>query len=219
MDVLRKAHHDLNAYQFKLRLGDIRIRQMSRRYRDLVTAGDKAAAIEQARAQLDFELEEYKERCHNYPTDLALKFELGKRLFLATKYDEAIASLQQAQRDPLEEHVESLATESTEALLASLQHSVDQLQGQMARQRDSLAGLLSDQRAAMTFVTAAPSPRADDRPMAAGEHVSAAAPTTSDLRSRVLALTEDGLSDRAIARELNVGLEEVRIARLRGGRT
>ncbi|PKN81514.1 MAG: hypothetical protein CVU47_06530 [Chloroflexi bacterium HGW-Chloroflexi-9] len=125
---------------------------------------------------------------------------------------------QQAQRDPLEAHVESLATESTEALLASLQHSVDQLQGQMARQRDSLAGLLSDQRAAMTFVTAAPSPRVDDRPMAAGEHVSAAAPTMSDLRSRVLALTEDGLSDRAIARELNVGLEEVRIARLRGGR-
>ena len=108
MDVLRKAHHDLNAYQFKLRLGDIRIRQMSRRYRDLVTAGDKAAAIEQARAQLDFELEEYKERCDNYPTDLALKFELGKRLFLATKYDEAIASLQQAQRDP-RRHVQALS--------------------------------------------------------------------------------------------------------------
>ena len=125
---------------------------------------------------------------------------------------------QQTQRDPLEAHVESLATESTEALLTSLQRSVDQLQGQMARQRDSLAGLLSDQRAAMTFVTAAPTARADDRPMAAGEHVSAAAPSTSDLRSRVLALTEDGLSDRAIARELNVGLEEVRIARLRGGR-
>ncbi|MDO9444010.1 MAG: hypothetical protein Q7K37_01745 [Dehalococcoidia bacterium] len=128
---------------------------------------------------------------------------------------------QQTQRDPLEAHVESLATESTEALLTSLQRSVDQLQGQMARQRDSLAGLLSDQRAAMTFVTAAPTPRADDRPMAAGEHVSAATPaisSTSDLRSRVLALTEDGLSDRAIARELNVGLEEVRIARLRGGR-
>lgn len=131
---------------------------------------------------------------------------------------------QQTQRDPLEAHVESLATESTEALLTSLQRSVDQLQGQMARQRDSLAGLLSDQRAAMTFVTAAPAApvpttsRGDDRPMAAGEHVSAAAPRASDLRSQVLALTEDGLSDRAIARELNVGLEEVRIARLRGGR-
>lgn len=125
---------------------------------------------------------------------------------------------QQTQRDPLEAHVESLATESTEALLTSLQRSVDQLQGQMARQRDSLAGLLSDQRAALTFVTAAPSPRVEDRPIAAGEHVSAVAPSTPDLRSRVLALTEDGLSDRAIARELNVGLEEVRIARLRGGR-
>lgn len=100
MDVLRKAFQDLNAYQFKLRIGDIRIRQMTRRYRELQAAGDKAAAIEQARRQLEFELEEFAERCANYPTDMALKFELGKRQFVAGKYDEAIAALQQAQRDP-----------------------------------------------------------------------------------------------------------------------
>ena len=36
----------------------------------------------------------------NYPTDLPLKYELGRRQFLAKKYDDAIASFQQAQRDP-----------------------------------------------------------------------------------------------------------------------
>ena len=63
-------------------------------------SGDTAGATEQAQRQLAFELDEYKERCANYPTDLGLKFELGRRQFLSGQYDEAIASLQTAQRDP-----------------------------------------------------------------------------------------------------------------------
>ncbi len=125
----------------------------------------------------------------------------------------------QPQRDPLDVHVEALATESAEDLLISLQDAVDQLQQQMTHQRDSLAGLLSDQRAALALATAVPAD--DDRPMAAGEHIGAAEVATAasgDLRGQVLALTEQGLSDRAIARQLHVGLEEVRIARLRGAR-
>jgi len=100
IDVLTKAHLDTNAYQFKLRIGDIRIRQMTRRYRKLRKDGDKQAAVKQAQAQLAFELAEFKERSINYPTDLALKFELGKRQLLAGQHDKAIGSLQQAQRDP-----------------------------------------------------------------------------------------------------------------------
>ncbi|MCJ7544784.1 MAG: tetratricopeptide repeat protein [Phycisphaerae bacterium] len=49
---------------------------------------------------MEFELEEYGERVVNYPTDLGLKFELGRRQLLAGRYDDAIGSLQQAQRDP-----------------------------------------------------------------------------------------------------------------------
>jgi tetratricopeptide (TPR) repeat protein len=49
---------------------------------------------------LEFELEEYADRAANYPTDLALKYELGRRQFLTGQYDEAIGSFQQAQRDP-----------------------------------------------------------------------------------------------------------------------
>lgn len=100
IDVLTKAHKDTGAYRYKMRIGDIKIRQMTRRYRRLVAAGDKEAAQKQAQEQLAFELEEYGERASNYPTDLGLKFELGRRQFLAGQYDEAIASLQQARRDP-----------------------------------------------------------------------------------------------------------------------
>lgn len=153
------------------------------------------------------------------PTVLLLSLAIGVPLMLlalGVLYHGYLLS-QQSRRDPLDVRVEALATESSDELIASLQDAVLQLQGQMSRQRESLASLLSDQRNAFALVGAG-----DDRPMAAGEQVesleSRHAPDSS-LRARVLALTEDGLSDRAIARELHIGLEEVRIARLRGGRS
>lgn len=100
IDILAKAHKDTGAYQFKARIGDVKIRQMTRRYRKLEADGDTAAARRHAGEQLAFELAEYAERVANYPTDLALKYEMGRRQFLAGQYDEAIGSLQQAQRDP-----------------------------------------------------------------------------------------------------------------------
>jgi tetratricopeptide (TPR) repeat protein len=100
IDVLTKAHRDTGAYQYKMRIGDIRIRQMTRRFRALKADGDEQAAAAQARRQLEFELEEYTERALNYPTDLDIKYELGRRQLLAGQIDEAIASLQQAQRSP-----------------------------------------------------------------------------------------------------------------------
>lgn len=107
IDVLTKANAATGAYQFKLRVGDIKIRQMTRLYRELAASGDKQAAINQAKKQLEFELAEYTDRVANYPTDLALKFELGKRQFLSGKYDDAIGLMQQAQRDP-RRHVSAL---------------------------------------------------------------------------------------------------------------
>lgn len=99
-DVLAKAYRDTSVYQFKMRIGDIRIRQMTRRYRKLLEAGDKAGAAQQAKEQLAFELAEFEERGANYPTDMDIKFELGRRQLLAGRLDDAIASFQQAQRNP-----------------------------------------------------------------------------------------------------------------------
>ncbi len=103
IDVLRKAYDETGNYQFKLRTDDIRMRQMTREYRQAVQKGNKGKATQLARRQLEFELDVYKERAANYPTDLGLKYELGRRQFLAGNIDEAIGSLQQAQRDPRRE--------------------------------------------------------------------------------------------------------------------
>jgi len=154
---------------------------------------------------------------------------------------------QSADYDELGAHVEALATESTDALLIDLRDAVEHMQGQLARQRESLAGLLSeDARAPRTAMAAAPAPMMapappamprlqdpdtgtmhaafpDPRP-AAGSFVTnprlAPAPPRGggSLTSAVADLVAEGLSDRAIARQLHIGLEEVRMARMRVGR-
>ena len=100
IDILAKAHRDTGAYQFKMQIGDIRIRQENRRYRNLTDAGDKEAAAQQLQRVLAFELDEFTERVENYPTNLVLKYELGRRQLLAGNCDDAIGSFQAAQRDP-----------------------------------------------------------------------------------------------------------------------
>lgn len=107
IDVLDKAYRDTGTYAFRLKVGDIKMKQMKRQYAKLVAAGDRAAAKAQAQKQLEFELAEFADRAANYPTDLGIKFELGRRQLLSGKVDEALASFQTASRDP-RRHVQSL---------------------------------------------------------------------------------------------------------------
>lgn len=100
IDLLKKAHAETKAYRFKMRMDDVKARQMRRRYNKLKAAGDAEAAIAAARELLGVELKIYAERAENYPTDMSIRFDLGYRQLLAGQIDDAIASLQQAQRDP-----------------------------------------------------------------------------------------------------------------------
>ncbi|RPI63531.1 MAG: hypothetical protein EHM48_02285 [Planctomycetaceae bacterium] len=100
IDVLAKAHKDTGAYQFKMKMGDVKIRQAKRLINKQLQAGDKKNAAAAAQKLLEFELAEYIERAQNYPTDLGIKYELGRRQLASGKLDEAIASFQQAKRDP-----------------------------------------------------------------------------------------------------------------------
>jgi len=100
IDVMKKAHADTGAYRFKVRIDDVKMRQIRRRYNKLQSAGDNQRAAECARELLAFELDVYAERAANYPTDLSIKYELGRRQLTAGHIDKAIASLQQAQREP-----------------------------------------------------------------------------------------------------------------------
>ena len=100
IEVLNKAHEVTGSFQFKMRIGDIKIRQMTRKWREFKEAGKDDEAKKQARLRLAFELEEYNERAVNYPTDLTIKYELGRRQLLAGRFDDAIGNLQQASNDP-----------------------------------------------------------------------------------------------------------------------
>lgn len=59
---------------------------------------EKAAAL--AAEKTSFQLEECRQRVEKYPTDLAIRFELGQLYFQAGKIGEAIAEFQKAQQNP-----------------------------------------------------------------------------------------------------------------------
>ncbi len=106
--VLEKAHQDTGQYRFKMQVGDIRMKQFNRAVRELrkkqKANPDDPQVKEQLRkiavAQAKYELDEYQERVKNYPTDMGLRYQLGRRQLALGMHDEAIASFQEAQSDP-----------------------------------------------------------------------------------------------------------------------
>lgn len=102
--LLMERFKSMDNYRFKQRADDIAIRQLGRHARLARKAGDEDKAKELTRRRLGFELGVYRERVEAYPTDLRLKFEYGKRLFLARRFDDAIPMLQQARSEPKMRH-------------------------------------------------------------------------------------------------------------------
>lgn len=106
--LLLKAHELSGAYKYKVRAGDLTMKQMGRTLRLLANKLRKEPGHEPTKLQytqvrkqrLAFELKEYGERAQQYPTDLAIKFELGKRQFMAGEIDDAIGTFQQAKNEP-----------------------------------------------------------------------------------------------------------------------
>lgn len=103
--ILVQAFKDTREYRYKLRADDIRIKQLTRKAREIAASGDRDAARTHLKEQLRFELGVFKERVRQYPTDLRLRYEYGRRLFQAGQYnpaayDEAIPILQEARADP-----------------------------------------------------------------------------------------------------------------------
>ncbi len=106
--LLRGAHESTGQYRYRVRAGDIKMKQYNRVVRQLSEMAEAAPEDEEyqekfaeaKKRRLAFEMQEYRDRVQNYPTDLSLKFELGKRLFLVGEFDEAIGMFQQAKADP-----------------------------------------------------------------------------------------------------------------------
>ncbi len=108
MQVAEKAYEDTQQFQFRRFAGEMRISLGHRKVRELkaraeaadATAEDKETYRRGQAALLKLELEEYEALVKAYPTDLSLKYELGRRQFVAGQYDEALATLQAAKGDP-----------------------------------------------------------------------------------------------------------------------
>ncbi len=107
IDILMKSYKDLANYSFKQRADDIRLKQLRRETRRWRERARKTSSEEDQQQSRLAELEErqtemdiYRERVQKYPTDLRLKFSLGRTLFRSQQYDEAIPLLQEAQGDP-----------------------------------------------------------------------------------------------------------------------
>lgn len=108
IELLKKAWEESGQYRHRVRMGDIQMKQFNRVLRQVKAKIDKAPGdqelVQKFQAvkakQLQFELQEYTDRCKNYPTDMGLRYELGRRLYLSGKHDDAIGAFQQAKADP-----------------------------------------------------------------------------------------------------------------------
>jgi tetratricopeptide (TPR) repeat protein len=107
MTVYNAAYEATRQFRFRQKAGDIQI-QLARR--SLAHAkqvaekrpddADATAKLESLQKELDrIELAELELRVQNYPTDLALKFALGKKLFDVGRFDDSIHYFQEAQDD------------------------------------------------------------------------------------------------------------------------
>ena len=109
--LLHEAFERTSQYRFKMKAGDVKIKGYTRRLRNLrqqmMGATDEAQkkALQEiiaknAQDQVRFELEDFTDRAKNYPTDMGIRYQLGRRQFALGDVDGAIASFQEAQADP-----------------------------------------------------------------------------------------------------------------------
>lgn len=107
MAILVKLYEATKEYSHKMKAADIQMQQYGRvatelkRKMEADKSPELAEKYKSVRSkQLKFELEHYAERATQYPTDMKVRFELGKRQYKAQQFDAAIASFQGAKADP-----------------------------------------------------------------------------------------------------------------------
>ncbi len=108
ISVLEGAYRRTNQFIHRQRANDIRIRQLRRELRLLQdihkSNPNDQSTIQQYNAKLGefskLEMDHFRQCVENYPTDRKMKFEYGKRLLRARKYDDAIPMFQESRSDP-----------------------------------------------------------------------------------------------------------------------
>ena len=119
LTLLTKAYKDTGEFRYRNQAGDIQVRRARRTLNKdakLAQGGDAEAKEKYAKAKKQFEklqLDELKLQVQHYPTDLGLKYKLGKILFDKQEYQDAIEQFQIAQNDPkLRREVQTLIGKS-----------------------------------------------------------------------------------------------------------
>ncbi len=105
--VLMHTYEKTKQFRFRQRAGEIRLRRYKRQlaeYRQMAEANpnDESAVKtyeEKRRKFVEEEAKELQAQVEAYPTDLTLKFELGKRRLELGEHEQAIALFQESQRD------------------------------------------------------------------------------------------------------------------------
>lgn len=105
--LLMQAYGKFQQFELRQAAGDIRIKQAKSRAAEArqrlaaspEDAAAKSAAERAARELLDLEVAELKLRVEAYPTDLGLRYELGRRFFALGNDEEAIQHFQEARHD------------------------------------------------------------------------------------------------------------------------
>jgi tetratricopeptide (TPR) repeat protein len=106
--ILEDAYARTKQFSFRKDAGDIRLTLARRHVSDLKDAAtarptDTAANDKYRKALSDLmhlEIDEYQARVEAYPTDMGLKFELGRRYFHVGRYEDAIGLFQDTRHDP-----------------------------------------------------------------------------------------------------------------------
>jgi tetratricopeptide (TPR) repeat protein len=103
--VERALEYEPNNFDLKVRRGLLRSRMLERRMEELRTKApadpEAAAALASTeKEKLRFEIEEARARVAEHPTDLSLRFKLGKLQLKAGDVDDALGELQKSVQDP-----------------------------------------------------------------------------------------------------------------------
>ncbi len=106
-DLLNQAYIKTREFRFRQGAGEIKLRALRRKVvarKEAAKANPENEQAQQAAQTIeqeykDLEIEEFTLRAKNYPTDLRLKFDLGKRHFERGEHEKAIALFQESQNE------------------------------------------------------------------------------------------------------------------------
>jgi tetratricopeptide (TPR) repeat protein len=108
IDLLQEWYDKTKQFRYRQRVGQIHIKQlnrMERGKREALTQDPKNEELRKdytqfMREKFEFELKEFELASQAYPTEMRLRFEMGKRLYSLSRFEDAIPVLQQVRSDP-----------------------------------------------------------------------------------------------------------------------